>query len=133
MLVHIMFAALMLAPPPGQSNVCAPLTDEVAASLRHWVISVATHTDSAALADQANFSIPQASISKIKIMTKESTCSAALAAYNAELGVPVGTARVMAVVQVGQSYVVEDVALVSGMRVGMIFSKQWNLLARYQI
>ncbi len=110
---------------------CMP-ADAEASAFFYWVKSVATGTDSIAAADRISLGIPNTTESKVSIVTRESTCRDAGAAYSQVLdSVPPG-GRSVYVVKVSAVYVVLDPAVRYGeWSQGMVFTSKWALIQRF--
>jgi hypothetical protein len=101
--------ALRAQQPPAVCRGDDGFAKQIAEAMRE----LATGTDSADVADRANFAIPAADSSAVQIVTNSSICAQAAQAFYAD--VPTSVARVpVFVVAVGSVYVVGSPSVKQG-------------------
>lgn len=113
-----------------QTIICRPSAPK-ATELRNYLVFVGTSSDSNAIWDRNNLGLPTVSPTKIALVSKASTCSAAGQAVNTDRG-EVGTPRQMWVFTYGDRYVAmdPDIPHFDGAAV-YAFTRQWALISKF--
>lgn len=117
----------------AQTYQCVTATNERAAAIQSFIVGAVTGTDTTAIADRAQYQLPQATASKVAYVTQTNTCRTAAQNFYTAVGVapPTSGTELVLVLKVSNNrYVVS----VFSHRVGewgatVTFDSKWHRLA----